>query len=67
MDRCPICGLAYDAFRSGLTYAEVYAQFWVDDDDPSTWCNKRRRTVLGRWHELKLDLWTEHLDACGED
>jgi hypothetical protein len=36
---------------------------WVNNDDRSTWRYKRRRTVLGFWHQLKLQLWAQYLDA----
>ncbi len=38
--------------------------FWSGHDDPTTWVNKRRRTILGRWHEIKLTMWEEHLELC---
>lgn len=41
---------------------------WVHNDNPATWRYKRRRTVLGFWHQLKLQLWAQYLDAIdGED
>lgn len=61
---CPECGLTYQDFRTGLTYSEVWLQFWSGDPDPSTWRNKRRHTVLGRWHQIKEDMWKEHLWMC---
>lgn len=56
--------MTYRRFRTGWTYREVFAQFWSGDEDPTTWVNKRRRTVLGRWREIKQRLWAEHLEAC---
>lgn len=38
--------------------------FWTDSDDPADWVYKRRRTVLGKWHQIKRELWDEHLDMC---
>lgn len=61
---CPHCDLTYNQLRTGETYRSIYALFWSGNDDPSTWVNKRRSTVLGRWHELKLSLWNHHLDLC---
>jgi hypothetical protein len=57
--------MTYEEFRTGLTFAEVRAQFWSGNDDPSTWHPKRRRTVLGRWYEIKQTLWAEHIEYCG--
>ena len=39
--------------------------FWVHNENPDAWRNKRRHTILGRWHELKQNLWSEHLLMCG--
>lgn len=64
MDPCPHCGLAYDDMRTGHTYSDIYQMFWSGNEDPSTWVNKRRHTVLGRWHQVKLSMWEEHLEIC---
>ena len=56
--------MTYADFRTGFTYREVFGMLWVDDPDPSTWRQKRRASVLGFWHELKRDLWREHLAMC---
>lgn len=61
---CPHCDLTYDDLRTGLTYSDVYLMFWSGSDDPSDWCNKRRHTILGRWREIKLGMWQEHLEMC---
>jgi len=55
--------LTYDQFRTGLTFREVRRMLWVDNQDPSTWRYKRRRTVLGFWHQLKQQLWAQYQDA----
>lgn len=44
----------YEAFRTGLTYADVYAMIYT-----RKW--KRRRGVLGYWRELKLKMYAEYL------
>lgn len=49
----------YDQFRTGLTFSDVRSMLWSNDFDSSTWKYKRRRTVLGIWHSLKLDMWRE--------
>lgn len=63
-DTCPRCGLSYADFRTGYTYADIFGMFWVGSDDPAEWVYKRRHTVLGKWHQIKLELWSEHLDTC---
>jgi hypothetical protein len=52
-------GAEYDRFRTGLTYNDVRQMLWSSNDDSSTWRHKRRGTVLGFWHQLKLALWLE--------
>lgn len=64
MTPCPVCGLQYAELRTGLTFAEVRGFLWSWDPDPRTWGNVTRRTVLGRWREIKLDMWEEHLACC---
>lgn len=61
---CSLCGLSYDQFRTNLTYSEVQNLFWSTDTDTQTWKYKRRNTVLGKWHQIKLELWAGHLKDC---
>jgi hypothetical protein len=53
----------YDRFRTGLTFREVRRMLWSHSDDKATWGNVTRATVLGHWHELKLQLWEQMQDA----
>ena len=68
-DRCPYCELSYRDFRTGFTYRGIFELMMDCETDPKLWRNKRRRTVLGKWHQLKRELWTEHteLGACPLD
>lgn len=50
--------------RTGLCYRDVFEMFWVGHDDATLWVNKRRNTILGRWHQIKLEMWSEHLQLC---
>jgi hypothetical protein len=61
---CPYCGFEYKNLRTKLTYREVYAMLWVGSDDSSKWRYKRRNTVLGAWHQFKMELWAEHINGC---
>ena len=61
---CPYCGLDYDEMRTGLTYSDVYLLFWKGTEDSTQWVNKRRHTILGRWHQIKMEMWEEHLYFC---
>jgi hypothetical protein len=47
----------YDSFRTGLTFRDVYQMLVSPSDDRSDWRQKSRRTVLGKWHEIKMQLW----------
>lgn len=52
----------YDAFRTGLSYRMVWEMMRDESDDPSKWKYKRRGTVLGMWHELKLQMYYQAVD-----
>ena len=54
----------YDAFRTGLTYKDVWEMLRNDSDDRATWRYKSRGVILGMWHELKLQLYEQAVD-CG--
>jgi hypothetical protein len=66
---------AYEAFRTGLTFQDVYEMIWSYSDDPRDWPKApavpklkrdgkktagRRHTVLGKWREIKLAMWEDH-------
>ena len=59
--------VSYEDFRTGLTYRDVYQMLWSGSDDPKDWRYKRRHTVLGCWHQLKLQLYAQYLDAVESD
>jgi hypothetical protein len=65
-DQCSVCGISYRDFRTyqPLTYYEVWLMLWVPGDDSTQWRNKRRGTVLGRWHQIKQEDWRHHLNVC---
>jgi len=54
---CPFCKITYDDFRTGFTYYDIYHMIFNRQ-------YKRRKGVLGKWHELKLEMWNEHLKIC---
>jgi len=43
----------YDRFRTGLTFQRVRREM------RGTFKHRRRNTVLGFWHALKLDMWAQ--------
>lgn len=52
--------ITYDEFRTGLTFADVRALLKVEQDRAYAegrymWVS--RSTVLGRWREIKLNMW----------
>lgn len=63
-EECPHCGITYGELRTGLTYRDVWIWFHDDSPDRSEWRYKRRGTVLGAWHQAKLDLWDRHIEDC---
>lgn len=65
MSKCEACGISYQDFRTGLTFAEVRNMMFVGSDDCGQWRHKRRHSVLGFWHELKLQAWLYHLNMEG--
>jgi hypothetical protein len=46
----------YDEFRTGLTYRDVRDMLRAADR------HKRRGSVLGFWHEIKLQLYEQAVD-----
>ncbi len=66
-ETCPICRLRYADFRTGHTYQDVYDSFWSTSEDSRDWVHKRRHSILGRWHEWKMELWEKHLEDCFEN
>jgi hypothetical protein len=56
--------MTYATIRTPLTYAEVRSQFGRHDEDRTTWVNKRRASVLGRWHQIKLEFCDRHKAGC---
>lgn len=52
----------YDQFRTGLTYHDVWEMLRDESDDPRDWRHKKRGTILGAWHEIKLQLYHQAMD-----
>lgn len=64
-EKCAECGLTYGKFRTGMTWMDVWIQFWNDSDTPQDqWPRKSRAIILGRWHEMKKELWQKHVSEC---
>jgi hypothetical protein len=68
-EKCPHCRITYKLFRTGHTYDEVKKMMWDYSPDPTDWKYKRRGTVLGKWFQIKQELWEQHtkLGWCPKD
>lgn len=56
----------YDSFRTGLTFGAVKRLMFDAHErhtEETPWRYKRRGTVLGLWHDLKLQLYYQAIDA----
>ena len=53
----------YDSFRTGLTFTDVRAMLLDESEDRADWRYKRRGTVLGLWHQLKMEMYERAVDA----
>lgn len=63
-DACPYCSTTYGQFRTGLTYRAVFEMLMDWSADPRDWhVGKTRGPVLGKWFEIKRQLWQRHVDA----
>lgn len=52
----------YDKFRTGLSFSTVRQMLNTYDQDHSKWKRISRGTVLGFWHEMKLQLYAQATD-----
>lgn len=59
---CPVCGITYGAFRSGLTFES--AQQMMKTHSQGEYRNIRRHGVLGFMREFKLLAWEYHVGLC---
>jgi hypothetical protein len=51
----------YNEFRTGLTFTEVRRMLWLNSEDNRNWKHVTRHTVLGKWHQIKLEMYHEYL------
>ena len=65
-DKCPHgCGLTYGKLNTGLRYYDVFVMLMDYSTDSADWTYKRRRTVLGKWHQIKKSMWDYHCNEGG--
>ena len=59
--------ISYKDFRTGLKYRDVYEMLWSYSEDNKDWHpGISRHTVLGKWHEIKLEMYEEYLHLLKE-
>jgi hypothetical protein len=63
-ETCPICGIVYETFKTGMNFGDVRMMLWTGDPNCDQWKYKRRHTVLGLWHQIKKSMWYEHVHQC---
>ena len=63
-DECPACKLTYRKLHTGFSYQDVWLMFFDDSDDTDDWKYKTRGVILGKWHQIKQEMWTEHIERC---
>ena len=63
---CEGCGLAYDKFRTGMTFTQVRRDIIAIGVNPRTGQTfyGRRHNVLGMWHQTKMMFWDQHVGEC---
>lgn len=61
---CPVCGMVYNDFRTGMTFADVKADMYVVSENSDDWVYKRRGCVLRRWRKIKKIMWEYHISEC---
>lgn len=53
----------YKAFRTGYTYHEVSDMLWYSDPWHCAHHTRRRHSVLGKWREIKKEMWDFYQNA----
>lgn len=68
-EKCSHCGIRYKDFRTGESYESVWLLMYDTSPDSAEWKYKRRGTVLGKWFEIKQQMWKQHIEegACPKD
>lgn len=64
-EACDTCGVTYGDFKTGFTYYDIWLMFWTPKDvDNDEWKYKTRGVILGKWFEIKQDMWEQHKREC---
>lgn len=75
--------VSYDEFRTGLTFQQVYSLIWSYSEDSKQWpkgkatpsqrkdgkgkTSGRRHTVLGKWRQIKQEMYNYYLEGVSND
>ena len=54
--------VSYEEFHTGFDYMDIYNQMWTASEDQADWVHKGRHQVLGRWHQMKRELYEKYLE-----
>lgn len=66
-DKCTTCALTYGAFRTGFLWRDIWLMFWTPADAPhNEWKRKSRGVILGKWFEIKQNMWAHHVEECAK-
>jgi hypothetical protein len=55
--------IPYDQFTTGFTFQDIKQMRWTTSEDPRDWRYRRRKGVLGLWHQIKQILYDRYLDG----
>ena len=61
--RCPTCNRLYEYFRMPITRHDVYMGL-IGERDEGKRHHVTLRTFLGKMHEIKMNAWGHHIEAC---
>lgn len=50
----------YKKFRTGYTYKEFSDMLWYQDEWHAAHHTRRRHSVLGKWREIKQEMWNHY-------
>lgn len=59
----PADPIPYDRFTTGYTYREVSDMIWYSEQWHPAHHTRRRHAVLGKWHEIKQEMYNRYLAA----
>ena len=54
--------IPYKKFRTGYTYHEVSDMLWYSDEWHKAHHTKRRHAVLGKWREIKQEMYDRYMN-----